>query len=341
MAPIPQPRSAPLYGTLGRAVVAGLASLVAGAALARLMRRVEPQRLDQSATLVLGLSVLWDSSIGHYRGQFHNPVMWAAPITSATLTVCAGHALARGGRSRARSALYGGAVTAGAIGSGFHFYNVVKRVGGLSWHNLFYGAPLGAPGALSVAGLMGLASERPVSLAPRLRMAAVAVGIAFTAAEAALLHFRGAFQNRYMILPLTVPTMAALSAGLAAWRPAAALDATETLLGATLGLGALGAAFHAYGVHRNMGGWANASQNVLNGPPLGAPPGFAALALAGLSAVQETRHARSLPDALSGLRRAGEVGQPVMERRHPPRHRQTPARHPHAPVLHRGGMAPS
>ena len=32
--------------------------------------------------------------------------------------------------------------------------------------------------------------------------------------------------------------------------------------------------FHAYGVHRNMGGWRNWSQNLLNGPPLPAPPTF-------------------------------------------------------------------
>ena len=32
--------------------------------------------------------------------------------------------------------------------------------------------------------------------------------------------------------------------------------------------------FHAYGVSRNMGGWRNWSQNVLNGPPLPAPPSF-------------------------------------------------------------------
>ena len=49
--------------------------------------------------------------------------------------------------------------------------------------------------------------------------------------------------------------------------------------------GLLGSAFHAYGIQRNMGGWRNWSQNVLNGPPLPAPPGFTALALAGLAAL--------------------------------------------------------
>jgi hypothetical protein len=30
----------------------------------------------------------------------------------------------------------------------FHVYNVCKKVGGFSWQNLFYGAPLGAPMAI-------------------------------------------------------------------------------------------------------------------------------------------------------------------------------------------------
>jgi hypothetical protein len=54
----------------------------------------------------------------------------------------------------------------------------------------------------------------------------------------------------------------------------------------------IGTGFHAYGVHRNMGGWRNWSQNVLNGPPLPAPPSFTGLGLAGLAALNlaERRH---------------------------------------------------
>jgi hypothetical protein len=50
-------------------------------------------------------------------------------------------------------------------------------------------------------------------------------------------------------------------------------------------VGLAGAGFHAYGVHRAMGGWRNPRQNVLNGPPLPAPPSFTGLALAGLAAL--------------------------------------------------------
>ena len=65
-----------------------------------------------------------------------------------------------------------------------------------------------------------------------------------------------------------------------------------------------------------MGGWRNWSQNVLNGPPLPAPPSFTGLAMAGLAALATA--ARAGPDALRRslprLRRAGEAGQAVLER---------------------------
>jgi hypothetical protein len=60
---------------------------------------------------------------------------------------------------------------------------------------------------------------------------------------------------------------------------------TRWALKATAALGALGVGFHAYGVQRNMGGWYNWRQTLLNGPPLPAPPSFTGLALAGLAAL--------------------------------------------------------
>jgi hypothetical protein len=44
-------------------------------------------------------------------------------------------------------------------GTGFHFWNVLKRPGRLDWQNLFYGAPVGAPMAILLAGLLGTAAE--------------------------------------------------------------------------------------------------------------------------------------------------------------------------------------
>ena len=56
----------------------------------------------------------------------------------------------------------------------------------------------------------------------------------------------------------------------------------EPLLKATAVLGIAGPMFHAYGIHRNMGGWRNWSQMILQGPPLPAPPAFLGIAVAGL-----------------------------------------------------------
>ena len=63
------------------------------------------------------------------------------------------------------------------------------------------------------------------------------------------------------------------------------LASTRWWLRLTALLGLAGVGFHIYGVSRNMGGWRNWSQNLLNGPPLPAPPSFTGLALAGLAAL--------------------------------------------------------
>jgi len=118
-----------------------------------------------------------------------------------------------------------------------------------------------------------------------------AVGLAGTVAETALLHFRGAFHNPAMWLPLAVPPVAAvaLARDAVTGRP---LQGTAVLLAATAALGMIGVGFHAYGVQRNMGGWRNWRQNILAGPPLPAPPAFTGLAIAGLGALLLMRAAR-------------------------------------------------
>jgi hypothetical protein len=101
-----------------------------------------------------------------------------------------------------------------------------------------------------------------------------------------LLHFRGAYHNPAMFLPVGVPPIAsALLAHAAIAAKGVNRYFTRWWLRLTALLGFAGVAFHAYGVSRNMGGWRNWSQNVLNGPPLPAPPSFTGLALAGLAAL--------------------------------------------------------
>jgi hypothetical protein len=50
-------------------------------------------------------------------------------------------------------------------------------------------------------------------------------------------------------------------------------------------MGVAGVGFHTYGVSRAMGGWKNWRQNMVDGPPIPAPPSFVGLALAGLAAL--------------------------------------------------------
>ena len=59
-----------------------------------------------------------------------------------------------------RDILYAMAAATGLIGTGFHIYNVGKKTGGFCWQNLFYRAPLGAPMAILLSGLVGFCSER-------------------------------------------------------------------------------------------------------------------------------------------------------------------------------------
>ena len=113
-----------------------------------------------------------------------------------------------------------------------------------------------------------------------------AAGLLGTTAEAGLLHFRGAFHNPAMLLPVTMPPVAA-----ALLVNAAAGDArhrrpfTRFWLGLTSLMGIAGVGFHILGVSRAMGGWRNWRQNMVDGPPIPAPPSFVALALAGLAAL--------------------------------------------------------
>ena len=256
------------------------------------------QRMNRAAGM-LAVSVLLDSALEHYRGSFHNRAMYT-PLVSSTLALAAsGHG--SGDRRNAahplRDGVYGLALAVGVGGSLFHLYNVAKRPGGFSWLNLFYGAPLGAPAALSIAGMLGLTAERvrdnPDAERPdvlgfpagRAMAAVTAAGLMGTVAEVGLLHFRGAYHNPAMFLPVIVPPISAALLAEAAVGPRRNRRFARWWLRATACLGIIGMGFHAFGVARNMGGWRNWSQNVLNGPPLPAPPSFTALSLSGLGAL--------------------------------------------------------
>jgi hypothetical protein len=257
------------------------------------------RRMNRAAGMIAA-SVLADSAIEHYRGAFHNKAMVAPLITAAlSLAVSAnGNADKRPVAHRVRDCVYAAAALTGLVGTGFHVFNICKKPGGVSWQNLFYSAPIGAPTALTLSGALGFLAERVRDTRPgiaptiggisagRVVAAATGLGLLGTVGEAGLLHFRGAYHDPFMVLPVTVPPLAAALIGNAAfgrthWRR----PRTRFWLRFTAVLGFAGAGFHTIGVARNMGGWRNWRQNLLNGPPIPAPPSFTGLALAGLAAL--------------------------------------------------------
>ncbi len=253
------------------------------------------------AAAMLATSVLADSGIEHSRGQYHNPAMFL-PLVSSSASILASLDGATRSEKEAhglRIASYGAAMVIGMLGTGFHLYNITKKPGGLCWENLFYQAPIGAPAALSLSGLLGLAAEgirnhkdgeegpKLLGLPAAQAVAGLAsIGLMGTVAEVSLLHFRGNFQNPVMYVPVLLPPIAAALTAEAALKPdRRKRPAAKMWLGITAGLGIVGVGFHAYGIARSMGGWKNWRQNLLAGPPLPAPPSFSGLALAGMAAL--------------------------------------------------------
>ena len=263
------------------------------------------RRLNRAAGTI-ALSVLIDSAMEHYRGDFHNPFMATPLLTSAASLAVSVHGVAdaRASSHTARDMTYGVAGLVGIAGTAFHVYNVTRRVGGFSWQNLFYGAPLGAPMAMALSGLVGFLAERvrnaedaePLVLgrdAGRVISATTALSLLGATAEAGLLHFRGAFHNPFMLLPVTMPPIAAALMAEVALGRAEPRPITKGWLIATAAMGVTGVALHAFGVSRSMGGWRNWRQNFFAGPPLPAPPAFTGLALAGLAALSLLRERRA------------------------------------------------
>ena len=291
----PEPSHRPL-------VPVALATIAAAAGVGWLLQRAWKPKGDRNhraaqalgaGAAILCVSVALDSAIEHYRGEFKDKAMFVGP-TMALLGLGAATYVAfrpeRANDTLPKIALFTVGAT-GLVGLGFHSYNILKRPGELDALNLFYGAPMGAPAALTLAGLYGVIAGEMLSgrsyvksRLPRHTAGLIAFSLMGTIAEAGLLHFRGSFQDPAMYLPVTIPPLAALSIGAAALSPRATAVA-EPLLKATAVLGIAGPMFHAYGIHRNMGGWKNWTQMILQGPPLPAPPAFLGIAAAGLGII--------------------------------------------------------
>jgi hypothetical protein len=288
----PEPSHRPLLavGVSAVAAAAGIGWLLKGAWRPSEDRNLRAAEALGAGAAVLCLSVALDSGIEHYRGSFKDRAMFVGP-TMAALGLAAATWVAFRPRDaekplpRIAFAIVG---ATGLIGLGFHTYNILKRPGELDALNLFYGAPMGAPAALTLAGLYGVIAGEMLSgreyvktRLPRHTAGLIAFSLVGTIAEAGFLHFRGAFQDPAMYLPVTIGPAGALAIAASALSPRA-LPVAGPLLQATALLGIAGPMLHAYGIHRNMGGWKNWSQMILQGPPLPAPPAFLGIAVAGL-----------------------------------------------------------
>lgn len=217
--------------------------------------------------------------------------MYTPLLVAGVTALSAAADLSGGAKRRGAAPVYAAAMGVGLAGIGFHFFNIFKRPGRVNWHNLFYAAPLGAPAALSLAGALGLAASALRrgwrGGAGRVLAGLTAFGLMGTVGEAALLHFRGAFQNPFMWLPVSLPPVAAALLGRTALERKALprRPLARGWLAATALLGIGGVGFHIFGVSRAMGGWRNWRQTVIDGPPIPAPPAFTALSIAGLAAL--------------------------------------------------------
>lgn len=254
--------------------------------------------------VVLTALVLGDALIGHYRTGFRVRAQYAPFVIGAALIAAASAALIAPTHATVIAALRGAgwlAVAGGLAGAGFHhWYGVRRQPGGYTWlmHHLMYKAPPLAPlalvalGALALVSARGLAAAHAVTaggpvvlgvLPGRAVLLIVALAMTLAVAQSLLLHFRGAFHDRFMYAPAAAPLIAA---ALALAQVVSPTRGIAPVLSGALWLsvltGFVGLGMHLRGLDRHHGGLYVGWATILEGPPPFAPAqiaGFAALGL--------------------------------------------------------------
>jgi hypothetical protein len=248
---------------------------------------------------LLTLGILADAFAGHYRSGFVFRSQYIPFVSGGLLIVSAGVAVVKPAAEWTNQALQVSgwlAIISGLVGFIFHhFYGIAKKPGGYKWllHYLMYGPPQLAPLALAITGVLalvaanGLANEVSVA-GVSLRTASlslVAIALAGATLQAGILHYRGAFNNPLMFVPLTVPVFAIV---MSIWMIIGPNDivfaALTILLWLTFLIGFVGLGMHLRGFGRQMGGMYVTIFNWLEGPPAFAPALFTGFAAVGLIA---------------------------------------------------------
>lgn len=249
--------------------------------------------------VILTLLILADAFAGHYRSGFVFRSQYVPFITGGLLIVSALSATLKPEAEWTNFALWSAgwlAIVSGVVGFAFHhYYGIVKKPGGYKWllHYLMYGAPQLAPLALALTG--GLSLLAAYGLADEISVAGISVrnalltlvAIALTGGslQAAILHYRGAFNNPLMYAPLTVPMLAIV---MTIWTIISPNDIVLLVfiivLWLTFLIGFVGLGMHLRGFGRQMGGLYVTIFNWLEGPPAFAPARFTGFAGVGLIA---------------------------------------------------------
>lgn len=250
--------------------------------------------------VLLTIILLADAFAGHYRSGFEHKSQYAPFLSGGFLIIAAILILILplSGWTNALLRIAGWtAAASGFVGFGFHhFYGIVKKPGGYKWllHYLMYGAPPLAPLGLSAVGVLALIAARGLEKETQifgldLRVALlgfVAVTLLGAILQTGILHYRGAFNNPLMYLPLSIPFASVVSAILMVSMPTSATGLIlEIFLWLTFLTGFVGLGMHLRGFDRQMGGLYSAVFNWLEGPPAFAPALFAGFAAVGLLAV--------------------------------------------------------
>ena len=249
---------------------------------------------------LMTLLVMLDAFIGHYRSGFAVKAQYAPFVVGALLLSAVVLTVIAPRQTWVLEFLYIAGVLgviAGIVGVGFHhYYAITTKPGGYGWllHHLMYHAPQLAPLALSAVGLLAMVAARGLMggdslFGVRLQSLAlllVAVTLLGAALQAAMLHYRGAFNNPLMYAPLTTPLLAAVAVPwLIVSRGHIAMVSASALFWVTFLVGFVGLGMHLRGFDRMMGGLRLARMNMLEGPAMTAPALFTGFAAAGLAAL--------------------------------------------------------